>query len=50
MNEEWEDTKYTCDCCGEDGYGKFYFISLRGHFIPICVCERCAEEMAVYNE
>lgn len=48
--EEWENAKYTCDSCGEDGVGvKFYNIVIRG-WKPLCLCKECIEDMEVENE
>lgn len=46
---EWVDPKYACDNCGEDSPGKYYDIHMRG-WRPLCICERCLEETAVWNE
>ena len=50
-NFDWS-VRYRCDCCGEDQGEWFYDFSrlrIRG-LKPICICERCAEEMKVSNE
>ena len=47
--EEWEDTIYVCDSCGEDRCGKYYNIVIRG-WKPLILCEECLKEMEVENE
>lgn len=47
--EEWEDTLYTCDSCGENRSGKYYNIVIRG-WKPLILCEECMRMCEVENE
>lgn len=48
-SDDYQDTRYTCDNCGEDRYGEYYYIAMRG-WKPMCLCEDCIKEMRVWNE
>ena len=47
--EEWEDTIYACDSCGENRRGKYYDIKIKG-WKPLILCKECLEDMEVENE
>ena len=47
-NFDWT-VRYRCDNCGENGYGEYYNIEMRG-WRPLCLCEECIKDMKVWNE
>ena len=47
-NFDWQ-VRYRCDNCGENRYGTYYYIEMRG-WRPLCLCEDCMKDCRVWNE